>query len=225
MPSDRPKYPRTPHLPFSPGVDEDDIVLDTGNHFEEREVVVLEKRDGENFTLAPSYCHARSVDSRHHPSRSWIKQRHREIKHHIPEGWRVCGEYLFAEHSIRYTELDSYFEVFSIWDDDNEALSWDETKEWCDLIGLEHVPVLWRGTWDRDRVQAIFHDLDTNRREDGSMIDPEGDVNVQEGIVVRTADGFHYDGFQDHLAKAVRPNHVTTSDHWRYQEIVPNELA
>jgi hypothetical protein len=34
--------------------------------------------------------------------------------------------------------------VFSIWNEQN-ALSWDETVEWAELLGLFTVPVLWRG--------------------------------------------------------------------------------
>ena len=45
------KYPRTPHLPWSPGASDDDVrVADTAMS-EGREVVVTEKLDGENTTL------------------------------------------------------------------------------------------------------------------------------------------------------------------------------
>lgn len=206
------KYPRTPHLPWSPGATSDDVYLADVSHFEGREVVVTEKMDGENFTLYHDHCHARSIDSRHHPSRDWIKRKHGEICHQIPEDLRICGENLYAEHSIRYEDLPSYYMVFSVWNnEENYALSWDDTLEWCDLLGLEHVPVLYRGEWDEDRIRALT--------DDGEI-----DTDQQEGYVVRVTDEFHYDEFGQSLAKWVRPNHVTTSDHWMHQEVVPNEL-
>lgn len=46
----------------------------------------------------------------------------------------------------------------------------------------------------------------------------------REGIVVRNREAFHYDDFQSNVAKYVRANHVTSSEHWSHQQIVPNKL-
>ena len=66
----RVKYPRTAHLPWSPGATADDIYQGKLSSFEGKYVVVTEKMDGENTTLYRDYMHARSVDSRFHPSRN-----------------------------------------------------------------------------------------------------------------------------------------------------------
>lgn len=178
--------------------------------FEGEEVVVTEKMDGENCSMYRDHIHPRSLDPRPHPSRDWVKNFHGQICHKIPEGWRICGENLYAEHSIRYENLPSYFMAFSIWDEDNYCLSWDKTEEWCEIIGLEHVPVLYRGPWDEERVREIGEEMDFENHE---------------GYVVRTAGGFPFEEFQSNLAKTVRPNHVRTSEHWMHQEVVPNGLA
>ena len=201
------KYPRTPHLPWSPGSSSDDAYLFDTSHFEGKNVVVTEKMDGENTTLYRDGMHARSVDSRHHASRDWVKQQHGRIAHEIPEGWRLCGENVYARHSVSYDSLESYFFMFSIWNGANEALSWSETREWADLLGLAVVPVLYEGAWDAKRVRALR--LDTAR---------------QEGYVVRLAERFAFDSFTDSLAKWVRRGHVQTSQHWMSMEIVPNGL-
>jgi hypothetical protein len=203
------KYPRTPLLPWSDKPDEDDIVLDTEAQFEGHDIVVTEKMDGENFTLYSDYCHARSIDGRHHPSRDWIKQLQGRVGHHIPEDWRICGENLYAEHSIRYEDLESYYYVFSVWNDHNECLSWDETVEWCEMLDLVHVPVLYRGPWDGTKVREAFNSLNLDK---------------QEGIVVRRTDSFAFEDFQQNIAKWVRPNHVQTDEHWMHKEVVPNDL-
>jgi hypothetical protein len=49
------KYPSTPHMPFSPGVGRKDRVLRSLAHFQGREVVITEKRNGENSSLSPPW--------------------------------------------------------------------------------------------------------------------------------------------------------------------------
>jgi hypothetical protein len=66
------KYPRTLHLPWSPGVSSDDRVLHDLSCFTNKEVVVTTKMDGENTTLYADVFHARSIDGRHHSSRDWL---------------------------------------------------------------------------------------------------------------------------------------------------------
>ena len=207
MRESRYKYPRTPHLPWSPGVDDDDVVLPVADMFEGRDVVVTEKMDGENTTMYRDHIHARSIDSRHHPSRDWVKALHGRIAHQIPDGWRLCGENVFARHSIAYDDLESYFYLFSVWTDENACLSWDETLEWAELLGLHTPTEFHRGRWDEELVRSI-----------------EIDVDRQEGYVVRLAEGFAFEDFRNSIAKWVRKDHVQTDEHWMHTEIVPNEL-
>lgn len=202
------KYPRTPHLAWSPGASADDIWFDTTRSFDGVEVIVTEKMDGENTTMYRDHIHARSIDSRHHPSRSWVKQLHQRIAHQIPEGWRLCGENMYARHSIGYDELPSFFMLFSIWTDENVTLSWEETLEWAQLLELETVPVMWQGAWDERAIRGLSFDTDE-----------------VEGYVVRRADGFAYEDFSRNVAKWVRANHVQTEGHWMFAEVIPNGLA
>jgi hypothetical protein len=48
------KYPSTPHLPFSPGMQRDDTRISSLNSLEGREVIITEKMDGENCLEAGS---------------------------------------------------------------------------------------------------------------------------------------------------------------------------
>ncbi|MBT4140719.1 MAG: RNA ligase family protein [Candidatus Latescibacteria bacterium] len=121
------KYPRTPHLPWSQGQSRDDQVLSTTQHFEGKEVIVTEKMDGENTTMYHDHIHARSTTSSPHPSRDWVKKLWSQIQFNIPKGLRVCGENVFAKHSIHYRALPSYFLVFAIFEE-NVCLSWKETE-------------------------------------------------------------------------------------------------
>jgi ATP-dependent RNA circularization protein (DNA/RNA ligase family) len=205
------KYPRTPHLPWSPGFTDDDVRASSADlMFAGKTVVVTEKMDGENTTLYRDGMHARSLDSGHHPSRSFVKLLHAQIRQDIPEGWRICGENLYAKHSIHYTNLISYFQVFSIWNENNQALSWDDTVEWCELLGLNPVRVLYRGLYNEQVIRVLVDEsrLPTNF----------------EGYVVRNAESFGYSEFAMNVAKFVRANHVQSGDHWMNQELVANKL-
>lgn len=204
------KYPRTPHLPWSLGATSDDKVLPSVNHFEGRQVIVTEKMDGENTTMYRNHIHARSLDSKGGEDRAWVKQFWASIRNEIPEGWRICGENLWARHSIPYHNLKSYFFGFSIWQSDNVALPWNDTLEYFSILGIQPVSVIWEGQWDEAAIRRICESLNPNHTE---------------GIVVRVADGFPYDGFQRSMAKYVRANHVATDCHWRHQQIIPNCLA
>ena len=210
----RVKYPRTFHLPWSPGATDDDRVMaDPDAAFGGAEVVVTEKLDGECTTMYRDYLHARALDYAPHPSRDRVRALHGAIAHDIPEGWRVCGENVYAVHSIAYDALPAHFLVFSIWNARNECLPWDETVLWATLLGLKTVPVLYRGPWSA----VIVHSLDHHR---ASQLG--GD---REGYVVRLADSFHYRTFRQSVAKYVRKGHVQTDEHWKSREVVPNRLA
>ena len=113
------KYPRTPHLPWSPGATNDDKILKDTSHFDGQYIVVTEKRDGECITIYPDHIHARSLDSKDHYSRHYVKAIHASIKALIPEGWRICGENLHYTKSLYYDNLIDFFEVFSIWNEEN----------------------------------------------------------------------------------------------------------
>ncbi len=208
MSSPRFKYPRTPHLPWSPGIADDDIRAATTAVFAGKEVIVTEKMDGENTTMYPDYIHARSIDGRHHPSRDRVKGLHASIGYMIPQGWRLCGENLYARHSIPYERLRGYFYLFAIWEEQNVSLGWGDVEEWSARLGLPTPPVLYRGLWDEARIRAID-------------VDPA----ISEGYVVRNAGSFRFDAFAENIAKWVRKGHVQTDEHWMTSAIVPNVLA
>ncbi len=205
------KYPRTHHLPWSEGVNDDDRVIDSLAAFQGERVVVTEKMDGENTTLYCGYLHARSVDGRSHPSRDWVKQFWSGISADIPRGWRVCGENLFARHSIGYEALSTYFMGFSVWNEHNVCLGWAETLEWFALLGVTPVPVLYEGVFDEKAIRSLWNARDWERRE---------------GYVVRLAGPIAYGDFRRKVGKFVRKNHVQTVRHWMYgQRIERNTLA
>lgn len=203
------KYPRTPHLPISPGASSDDIHA-SWDIFEGEDIVITEKLDGESFTgYSDGYTHARSIDSRYHESRSWAINYFNETAYLIPPGLRLCGENIYAQHSIKYDNLRTYLMIFSVWQEDR-CFSWYETEALCKQIGFKTVPVLYQGKFSREIVENLVKSLDFDKIE---------------GIVVRNEAGFVIEDFSKNVAKYVRRGHVQTDSHWMHQKIIPNQLC
>lgn len=206
----RVKYQRTFHVPDSPGLHDDDKMLPSYDIYEGEDVVITLKMDGENTAMYNDFIHARSIDGRSHPSRDWVKQFHSTIAYMIPETFRIYGENLYAKHSIGYDNLESFFMGFQVWDS-LTCLSYDETLEYFELLGITPVPELWRGKFSRDALLEQAKKLDTNK---------------DEGLVIRKTRSFQYAEFRNCVAKWVRKGHVQTNKHWMYgQAVEPNQLA
>lgn len=203
------KYHRSYHVPWSKGTTSDDKLLTNLNHFENLEIVMSEKMDGENTSIYTKHSHARSCTSSYHPSRNHIKQLQAQLANDIPDNLKLIGENLFAKHSIFYDNLEAYFLLFAVQNENGLILSWDETLEWAELLNLKTVPVLYRGKFDLDFVMNFHKTLDTEK---------------QEGFVIRLADSYHIDNSNISLAKWVRENHVQTTEHWSSQAMIQNQL-
>lgn len=203
------KYPSTPFLPWAKP-DTDGRIIKSLDSFEGCRVVVTEKMDGENTSMYRDHIHARSIDSSPHVSRNYVKSMWGSVKHMIPHGWRMCGENMYAKHSIYYDSLKSYFLSFSLWNEQNVCLSWEEAQEYFDAWGITTVPVLYHGIYDEEKIRALWTD------------DMKG---KHEGYVVRLAHSYKLSEFPLSIAKFVRKDHVQTSEHWLREVLVPNLLA
>ena len=201
------RFPRTPHLPWSDGVGDDDVV---GINLPGGLYVATEKMDGEQTTMTADACYARSPNSGRAVWRSDVKRTWGDLRRHIPSGWRVCGENLYAAHSIQYRQLDALFQVFSIWNEHAVILDWDETRRWCAKLGLTPVPTLWQGDLSDFRHQHVWR-----------PVGPNGDE--REGYVLRPLAAFPSGEYGRLVGKYVRPGHVQTDEHWTRRPLVRNE--
>jgi hypothetical protein len=199
------KYPRTVHLPYSEGTTNDDKKLSNTEHFQGKQVIVTIKMDGENSTLYKDGFHARSLDSSHHESQSWLKNFHNNIKHQMDER-RICGENLYAKHAIQYNNLDSYFLGFSVWLNDT-CLSWEDGISYMKDTGVIPVDIIYQGLYDEEFIKSLYNP--------GSNM---------EGFVVRLADSFKLEDFDISVAKFVRKDHVRSTKHWSTQSVIKNKL-
>jgi hypothetical protein len=204
------KYPRTFHLPFSPGTTSDDrIATDISSLFNEP-VVITEKLDGENTCLNRFGVFARShVAPTRNPWASYLQERWQLLRHDLGD-LELFGESLYAVHSIEYTGLDAHFFLFAIREGDR-WLSWDEVVSYAGVLDLPTVPVLFRGevteTSFRERIEELV-------AQPSAKSDPLLEASRREGVVVRVARELRADEFATHVFKWVRKGHVQTTEHW-----------
>lgn len=208
------KYPRTWHLPWSTLL-KDDRQLKDDSCFVGKEVIMLEKLDGENTTFYNDHIHARSLDSQSHESRDRVKGIWSQISYLLDDNMRICGENMYAIHTVKYDDLKSYFYMFSMWEE-NTCLSWDETLEYAGILGLEVVPTIYRGVYDAELIKKTFVEYDKSKN---------GNV---EGFVLRTIDSFTYGDFRKGTAKYVKPSFRqainNSHGHWISKKIEVNQL-
>jgi hypothetical protein len=224
----RVKYPRTHQLPFSQSNSSDDVWWKDCSNFVGQEVVVSEKLDGESVAIYPDgFTHARSIDSGHHASRSWIKAFAPTFAWKIPEGHRICAENLTAWHSVFYTDLPTYLFVIGIYDNQT-CLSWDDTLALVKHLNLITVPVLYRGIWDEETIKGLwtgkgrfptFEAKNDNPKFPGDFVPCDA-----EGYVVRLANAFQYEDFHKSVGKFVRSSHVKGNAHWADRKPIFNLL-
>lgn len=213
------KYPRSFHLPWSPGGTSDDKRLRDVSALIGAELVITEKCDGSNLTYTRHHVFSRSHSGPPaHPSFDLAKATHGRIAHLLSEGLSVFCEYCYAVHSIAYASLPDFSLVFGVRDDVTGLWwDWDMTAAQAADLGLPTVPVLFRGAVStEEELRALTEKL---ARE------PSLFGGQREGVVVRRAGQFEDSAFSRSLGKWVRKDHVQTDEHWMHQAITPQRLT
>lgn len=219
------KYPRTPHLEGSrrqPG-DEDmtDVALE---RVRGRHLVIEEKLDGSNAGLSFDELGQLQLQSRGH----YLTGGHRERHFNLFKTWAhayqdrlweklgnrylVYGEWLYAHHTIHYTELPHYFMEFDVWDhQQQEFLDTPRRRQLLDGLPIVPVPVLYSGSTPGPLESLIGR----------SLYSPE----TAEGLYIKVEEG----GQVVERYKFVRASFLTavvdSGGHWLDRPIVPNGLA
>jgi hypothetical protein len=213
------KYPRSFHLPWSPGGTSDDKRLADVSRLVGVDLVITEKADGSNLTYTRESVFSRShAGPPSHPSFDLAKATHARIRHRLPEGLSLFCEYCYAVHSIEYASLPDHSLVFGARDDVAGVWwDWETVAAQARDVGLPTVPVLFRGAVGSAR------ELESLTVALASEPSPLG--GLREGLVVRRAGELLDGDFSRSLAKWVRKGHVQTDEHWLHQAIRPQRLA
>jgi len=202
------KYNRTYHLSFSEGAYNDDKIAESISPLLGREIVITEKLDGSNTGMVNEGVYGRSHAT--FTENSWdreVRQLHSvKVKGYLSDDVYIFGESLYAIHSIEYTNLKSYFYIFGV-REKSTWLSWVEVEEYSYLLDIPTVPILFKGVVNTEaELQKIVKSFVCGESSLGGEI---------EGVVIRLADSFDDSEFSNNVQKWVRPNHVTTDEHWQ----------
>lgn len=212
-PSMSDKYPRSAHLPWSPGGTSDDKRMVAVSGLIGVELVITEKCDGSNLTYTREHVFARSHGGPPaHPSFALAKATQATLASHLAEGISVFCEYCYAVHSIEYHSLPGYSLVFGVRSDALDLWwDWDRVTALASELSLPTVPVLFRGSVKTKR--------ELQRLTNALAQEPSSFGGPREGVVVRTAAAFPNAEFRRCLGKWVRQDHVQTDEHWQSQTI------
>lgn len=206
------KYPRTLHLPWSPGKTSDDKVANIESVIKllENDIVITEKMDGECTTLGNQKMFARSQDSTGYGSKT--KQLWGTIRHLIESDEFIVGENIEYVHSLTYPKDIYFFQVFNIYYENYQNTEkpmwchWEDIENLCKSISecakvnLPTVPLLFKGRMSIEELKDFTVDTKT-----------------KEGFVIRNMSSFI--DFQLNVFKWVRENHVTTNIHWTKNKV------
>ena len=233
---DKVKYPHTPYLTFSPNADEKDVAesgyMDLKNLLNKPLYFTI-KMDGSNVVLTKDYVAARNGYDATHTSYDMLKSIHARIKHEIPEDLMIFGEWLYAKHSIHYTDtlkVHDLLQVFGMYNKKTHMwLSIPEMNTICAYF-VKHYRTLYGvgSPYGFNYLNSIADNkIYTTEKELRSTIIRYGNEVIKrghEGIVVRNLYAFHYGNWNENIAKYVRDNHVQTDEHRSIQPIVRNEV-
>lgn len=201
------KYPRTYHLPWSPGASADDKIAKDISPLIGSYVIITEKLDGENNCLVKNGTYARShSDFTKNPWAIKSKEIQQRISHLLSDNEQVFGENMYAIHSLEYTKLTSPFYMFGFYDS-NTWSSWYDLEGIASILEIPLVPKLFEGVITSEKV---LRELIDKLMKESSLLG----CSEKEGIVVRIQDEFSNDDFSNSIFKYVRKNHVQTDEHW-----------
>jgi hypothetical protein len=249
------KYPRTPHVEGSGLQPGDDPAMVSFADLAERHLVVEEKMDGANSAISFTADGALLLQSRGHyltggPRerqfdllKQWAHGHARPLWETLADRYVLYGEWLYARHTIFYTDLPHYFMEFDALDTTSGAfLSTPERRRL--LRGtpfVRSVRVLHEGTLasaealtalmgpsafvtgspaERLRAAARARGLDPEQ------VLREADLSgLMEGLYLKV----EVDGAVVQRYKYVRAGFLQTvfdsESHWLDRPLIPNQLA
>jgi hypothetical protein len=205
-----PKYPRTPHWPWSETIHADDSTLTCPERFVNTPVVITEKLDGGNTCLFDGQVYARSTGQPATDGWFAMVKKHQAWKTVGNTDYIYYGEDIYGIHSIEYNSVteDETFYLFAVREVFTGLfLSWGDVEVHANLLGVNTVPIVFNGQFAS--VEELSKYLAAERKKP-SFIGPE-----KEGFVIRRAEAFPVTDFSRSVSKFVRAHHVQTDQHWR----------
>jgi atypical dual specificity phosphatase len=223
------KFVRTKHLINLGSVGRDDLLF-TKNEIEEfltnNNVVIEEKIDGANLGIFIEdneiiiQNRSHFITPSYHPQFAligdWLNTNQLDIRNIIKDNnWILYGEWLYAKHSINYTNLPNYFILFDIYDRDlDKFFSRSVVEEHIKNTNINLINKINEG---------IFKFEDIKKFENFAYTKSKYYDGLVEGVYLRIFD--EENKYLKERAKIVRHNFLEDSDkHWTHNKLTLNKL-
>jgi ATP-dependent RNA circularization protein (DNA/RNA ligase family) len=219
------RFPRTPHLVWlGEGDARRDKILspEQARELLSGSIVVEEKVDGANLGLSISeagvvqaqnrgaYLVRETCHAQFRPLFRWLSTHQARLRALLDPSLILFGEWCYAVHSVRYTELPDWFLAFDVYDRRTGRFwSVDRRDGLVDELGLARVPRMAHGHFALADVIA--------------MLGPSRlGTSLAEGLYVRRDEKARLVA----RAKVVRPEFTQQiEDHWASQALQVNRLS
>jgi ATP-dependent RNA circularization protein (DNA/RNA ligase family) len=219
------RFPHTPHVAWlGDSKPRDDKVLSPQEaaSFLAAPIRVEEKVDGANLGFSVSddgdlqaqtrgsYIDLNAREGQWKPLKRWLAPRTQDLVDALYPNLMLFGEWCYAVHNLRYTNLPDWFLAFDVYDRDGDVF-WSAARRDDLLVPLGITPVPERGT-------GVFTVDSLERLSDCSYL-YDGPA---EGVYLRKED----DECLLARAKLVRPEFTQAiGEHWSNRALVPNSIA
>lgn len=249
------KYPRTQHLEGS-GIQcgDDDLDIASFRELAGRHLVIEEKMDGANSAISfdsngrlllqsrGHYLVGGAREAQFYLFKTWAHRYTMELWEVLTERYVMYGEWLYAKHTIFYTNLPHYFLEFDIYDKTTGTFLSTEQRARLRAIMPFVIPVkvLYAGKADTlqsltsligpshfigdhhlDRLRAICQDkgLDATR-----ALQETDSSSLMEGLYIKVEE----EDIVKERYKYVRASFLQTvfdsESHWMDRPLLPNQL-
>lgn len=253
--SDIYKYPRTPHLEGS-GIlrGDEDLQVASLRVLIGRHLVIEEKMDGANSAISfdvngklflqsrGHYLVGGPREAQFHLFKTWAHRYTMELWEALTDRYVMYGEWLYAKHTIFYTDLPHYFLEFDIYDKTTDSfLSTPQRALLRDNMPfVVPVKVLYEGQVDsiqspgsliarshfiNDHHLACLRTICQQKGLDVSRVLQETDSSsLMEGLYIKVEE----EGTVKERYKYVRASFLQTvfdsESHWMDRPLLPNQL-
>jgi ATP-dependent RNA circularization protein (DNA/RNA ligase family) len=166
------KFPHTPHLAWlGSGQPRGDKVMEDNDRreFLAHPFIVEEKVDGANLGLSVgddgdlriqnrgSWIHGHGNSSQFKTLFQWVDLRRDDLIHQLRRQFILFGEWCYAVHTVRYSQLPDWFLAFDLYDRSKGLfVAADERDEFVRSVNLHVVPCLGTGRHDLQSLKSLL---------------------------------------------------------------------
>lgn len=248
------KYPRTPHLEgsrFQQG--DEDLECIPFDEIIGLNIVVEEKLDGANSAISFNENGQLFLQSRGHYLLGGNSERHFNLLKqwancHTSILWRLLGsryilygEWLYAKHTMFYTQLPHYFIEFDILDREQmQFLSTNVRQEMLKNLPIVSAPILFQGKLKSSK--QLHKLLGVSNFTEPNHLNKLREICLEKGLSIERAiketdqntfmEGLYIKAEENNVVKArykyVRASFLSavenSESHWQSRPIIPNLL-